>query len=51
MKPKFYVMDASPEDGKLVDWSKAVRMTFPNLRKSSVARLKRTFSKTNSAKK
>ena len=34
MKKKLYVRDASAETGKDTDWSKAVRVTFPNLKPS-----------------
>jgi predicted DNA binding CopG/RHH family protein len=34
MKKKFYVREASPDEGRDVDWSKARRMVFPNLKPS-----------------
>lgn len=34
MKNKLYVRDASPDEGKDIDWSKAQRVVFPNLKPS-----------------
>jgi predicted DNA binding CopG/RHH family protein len=34
MKKKFYVREASPDEGKDMDWSKASRVVFPNLKPS-----------------
>jgi predicted DNA binding CopG/RHH family protein len=34
MKKKFYVPDASPDAGKDIDWNKAHRQEFPNLKPS-----------------
>jgi predicted DNA binding CopG/RHH family protein len=34
MKNKIYVPDASPDEGKDIDWSKAQRVVFPNLKPS-----------------
>ena len=34
MKPKLYVREASPDEGKDTDWSNAKRMVFPNLKPS-----------------
>jgi predicted DNA binding CopG/RHH family protein len=34
MKKKFYVPDASPDEGKDIDWSHAHRAEFPNLKPS-----------------
>jgi hypothetical protein len=36
MKEKLYVPDASPDEGKDIDWSKARRVTFPNLGSAGV---------------
>ncbi|MGH7952910.1 MAG: CopG family antitoxin [Limisphaerales bacterium] len=34
MIKKFYVRDASPDEGRDVNWSKAHRVEFPNLKPS-----------------
>lgn len=34
MKKKIYVRDAGPETGKDIDWSRAGRVVFPNLKPS-----------------
>jgi predicted DNA binding CopG/RHH family protein len=34
MKHKLYVREASPDEGKDTDWSKAKRVVFPNLKPS-----------------
>jgi predicted DNA binding CopG/RHH family protein len=34
MKKKFYVREASPDEGKDTDWSNAQRVVFPNLKPS-----------------
>jgi len=34
MKAKLYVREASPDEGKDIDWSKAKRVVFPNLKPS-----------------
>ena len=50
MKPKLYVVEASPEEGKFTDWSKAVRMTFPNLGSARASRAAVDASSTASGK-
>jgi len=32
---KLYVREASPNDGKDIDWSKARRVVFPNLKRTA----------------
>ncbi|HEY5297007.1 MAG TPA: CopG family antitoxin [Verrucomicrobiae bacterium] len=34
MKKKLYVREASPDEGKDIDWSQARRVVFPNLKPS-----------------